>query len=126
MVPASRSATLTERWTFAEEYCPSLQLCRHQNSFTTSMEPSGRAEEASFTKRVRRHSLTVSASSSEKPVFSASWTLMEPLISYRPKRTKCFMPMVSEARFSPFSFFSPFTLLVIWRDSISTGDRLDA
>ena len=90
MVPASRSATLTERWTFAEEYCPSLQLWRHQNSFTTSMEPSGRAEEASFTKRVRRHSLTVSASSSEKPVFSASWTLMEPLISYRPKRTKCF------------------------------------
>ena len=35
----------TRRCTLADEYCPSLQLCFHQNIFTTSIEPSGRAEE---------------------------------------------------------------------------------
>ena len=44
-----------------------------------SIEPSGRAAEASLTNSVRRHSFTTCASSSVKPVFSANCTLMEPL-----------------------------------------------
>ena len=77
-----------------------------------------------MTNSVRRHSLTISASSSVKPVFSASWTLMEPFSSYKPNRTKCFIPMVSDAR--PPSVSSPFTLFVIWIDSISTAETLVA
>ena len=38
----------------------------------TAKEPSGRAEEASFSNRVNKHFLTTSASSSVKPVFVAS------------------------------------------------------
>ena len=34
--------------------------------------------------------------------------------------------LVSELRLPPFSLFSPLTLLVIWRDSTSTGEMLTA
>ena len=64
----------------AEAYWPFLQLCFHQYSCSTSMLPSGRADEASFSNRVRRASFKSAASSSLNPVFSASWQFMLPKV----------------------------------------------
>ncbi len=72
--------TVKEPCTLAEEYCPDLQLCCHQATVSTSMLPSGLAEDASFSNILGKMALSAWASASLKPVRSANCGLMLPKV----------------------------------------------